>query len=66
MKWKSAHKSELPKNGEQILISVDGIYYLAVYEAELGLFRPRGERNVFFNPLENLIYWTEVEKVEVS
>jgi hypothetical protein len=60
MNWKNALKDELPKNKQEVLISVSGINYVAFYVAELNGFEiSEGDG---FIPLKKdvTIYWTEI------
>ena len=60
MNWKNALKDELPNNEQEVLISVRGIYYVAIYKAPLKGFEI-SEHDGFI-PLNNAqIYWTEIK-----
>jgi hypothetical protein len=59
MKWNNAQRDELPGDQEQVLISVNGVYYIAVYDATERKFRLRDEWESSFAADDYLIYWTE-------
>jgi hypothetical protein len=59
MKWKNAQKDTLPKAGDEVLISVNGIYYISVYNASGNLFIVNDTTATEFSADEHLIYWTE-------
>lgn len=56
MKWKNAGKDGLPKDREEVLISVDGITYLAEYWSHEKLFSLKGKTGKFWIH-EQTIYW---------
>lgn len=55
MNWKNAQKDELPKNDEEVIIAVRGVYYVATYNEELEGFRVN--ETTFFSLKEVTIYW---------
>jgi hypothetical protein len=46
-----------PQNGQDIIICVNGIYYLAVYDAGSDTYKLSYEPGTVFDPRESLIYW---------
>lgn len=60
MKWNNALLDRRPQHSQQVLISADGVYYLAHYDAERHLFYFIDNPDVFFNPLKTQIYWIAV------
>jgi hypothetical protein len=60
MNWKSTSGDGPPKEGVSVLISVDGVYYIAEYIKAENLFRVTLDDCVVDFPLENkTVYWTE-------
>ena len=60
MRWNNAQKDKLPEEGQQVLISVNGIYYICAYDAGERAFKIRDEsRETVFTVDDYLIYWTE-------
>ncbi|MBA3665051.1 MAG: hypothetical protein H0W61_12695 [Bacteroidetes bacterium] len=60
MNWKNTAIDALPRDGEEVLISVNGINYVATYTASINGF------SIKHKPLElrideHIIYWTEIE-----
>jgi hypothetical protein len=61
MRWYNAQRDELPVDSETVLLSVNGIYYITVYDAGERIFRLRDQIGTYFKPGEDLIYWTHFE-----
>jgi hypothetical protein len=60
LKWKNANRKELPPHGDQVLISANGIYYIATFSGPEKSFTVRGEKeNNIFRIDDHQIYWTE-------
>lgn len=59
MRWYNAQRDELPKDEQILLVSVNGIYYITVYDAKEKLFRLKDQIGIYFRPEDDLIYWTE-------
>lgn len=59
MKWYNSRTDKLPKDKQEVLISVEGENYIAIYDANRKLFRIEGElkETTFKSDLKNL-YWT--------
>ncbi len=62
LKWKNANRNEFPPAGERVLISADGVYYIATFNKASMHFvvnlEDEGEELLF--AVENSqIYWTE-------
>lgn len=63
MIWKNALKDGLPLDKQEVLISISGINYLAIYIAELNGFEISEPKK--FIPLEYpMIYWMEIPRNE--
>ena len=59
MNWKNVLKDELPENEQEVLISVNGINYIAIYKARFDGFEI--EEHEGFIPIRNrTIYWTDI------
>ncbi len=60
IEWKNTLNDQLPIDKQDVLISVNGIYYTAVYDRLNRKFVLKYEVGVFF-PVENKsIYWKEI------
>jgi hypothetical protein len=59
MNWKNARIDKPPQHGQTILISADGVYYIAVYDAEYSVYRLTEEPGTCFDNENNQIYWME-------
>jgi hypothetical protein len=57
VKWKNTNKDQLPLDNQDVLISVDGIYYTAVYTATEKGFKLKYELGKFFLVENTAIYW---------
>jgi hypothetical protein len=65
MKWKNVHRDRPPGDGQLILLSVNGVYYLTYYDAEKELFRLKEEPDSFFTKDERFsMYWLAFEPEE--
>jgi hypothetical protein len=63
MQWKSTRNGELPVNGQQVIVAVDGVNYVAVYDGGKKIFRVDGEPiETFFRISDHEINWAEEEK----
>lgn len=62
MKWKNVHKDELPANGQEVLLAVDGIYYHTRYNSERGTFNLKDDPTSFFSVADReMMHWVEIE-----
>jgi hypothetical protein len=60
MRWYNAQKDKLPEDGQQVLISVNGVYYICKYQEEKRQFKIEDElRETAFKVDDYMIYWTE-------
>ncbi len=60
MNWKNANRKELPPHGEQVLISANGVYYIATFSGDDIHFVVDGEEEkIYFKVEDHQIYWTE-------
>jgi hypothetical protein len=59
MKWKNAIIDKPPQSGQDVLICVNGVYYIATFDSEIPVFKLKEEPTASFDPNEHLIYWTE-------
>ena len=55
--WKNTLNDELPSDKQDVIISVNGIYYTAVYDAAGKRFTLKYEVGVFFAVKNASIYW---------
>jgi len=58
MNWKNAHYDGLPKDEQDVLICVSGIYHLAIYKAPKNGFELYEYEDII--PVKDTIYWTEI------
>lgn len=65
MKWNNSRRDPLPSDQQEVLISVNGIYYIAHYDHADGHFRvklgPTKGEEIIFQKTEHQIYWTQLE-----
>jgi hypothetical protein len=67
MEWFNASIDEHPKHGQEVLISVDGIYYMAIYDGMLKQFKTRdADSKVISSPRNSIIYWTPLDSPDVT
>jgi hypothetical protein len=59
MKWKNTLKDKPPEHNQEVLISVDGVYYIAIYDDKEKVFRVQYKKLLIFPANNHLIYWTE-------
>ena len=60
LKWKNANRKELPPHGDLVLISANGVYYLATFNGADTTFTVDGENEkLVFRIEDHQIYWTE-------
>jgi hypothetical protein len=59
-KWKNARKDGAPSSNRDILISVDGIYYTAMYDSFEDVFKLKYELGKIFQIKNSVIYWMEL------
>jgi hypothetical protein len=59
MNWKKAGKDHLPGHYEKVLISVNGIYYIAQFDSSSGAFVVELDEKKYFRYSDHQIYWTE-------
>jgi len=59
-KWKNALTDGLPKDKQQVLISVDGVNYVAEFSESDGTFNiPLEGKEKKFSSVKNTVYWIE-------
>ncbi len=59
MNWKNARKDGLPNDNQEVLISVNGINYVAIYNTKENSFKIKHKEGIFAIS-ENDIYWAEI------
>jgi hypothetical protein len=62
MKWKNVHLDGVPNDKQEVLISANGIYHLAVYDATYRVFKLHEHIGKIF-PIEGaaMLYWLRLE-----
>lgn len=60
MKWKNAKHDDLPANKQEVLITVDGINYIATYHAGKKEFHLNNNPGAYFTAVKKTIYWMEI------
>ncbi len=61
MKWNNALRDKLPKNGQEVLICVEGVYYVARFDSNAKSFRLVGDPSTSFEISSmHTIYWIEI------
>lgn len=58
--WKNTLNDELPSDKQDLIVSVDGVYYMAVYDAAGQRFTLKYEIGAFFSVENTSIYWKEL------
>jgi hypothetical protein len=58
MNWRNAYNDIRPKDNQDVLICVSGIYHLAIYKADQKGFELYEYDD--FIPVKNSVYWTEI------
>lgn len=66
MKWYNASRDFLPEDKQEVLISVKGIYYPCVFDAQQKVFRMLEEPERYFDLQWNTIYWTDLGDLETG
>lgn len=60
MKWKNANRDDLPLNNQEVLITIDGINYIATYDALKSVFKLNNNPGAAFSTTKKTIYWMEI------
>jgi hypothetical protein len=60
LNWKNATKDELPGHSERVLISIEGVNYLATYNAREQTFEDVNSNSCFWVRGDQTIYWSEI------
>jgi hypothetical protein len=67
MKWKNAHRDVPPKDGQTVLLSVEGIYYVTCYNASRRLFHLHQDPHEYFScDAHTMLYWIEIDDPPVA
>lgn len=56
-KWNNTNTDGPPEDEQDVLISVNGIYYDAVYDKKNNLYKTTRYSAVSFDPRHHVIYW---------
>jgi hypothetical protein len=59
IKWYNTQKDELPLHGQEVLIEVNGVNYICVYDRAKKIFRTNELLETFFKVNENQILWID-------
>ncbi len=60
MKWKNAKHDDLPLHDQEVLITVDGINYIATYDKVNKAFKVNNDPGFVFSSNNKTIYWVEI------
>jgi hypothetical protein len=60
MIWHNAQKDAPPANNQVVLVSVDGVYYITVYDVDRDVYVLRDDKKQYFDPAEQPFYWIPV------
>jgi hypothetical protein len=62
MKWNNALRDAPPVHNQEVLISVEGVYYVTTYDAGKNWYVLRDDKRQHFEPSErNVFYWVAIE-----
>ena len=64
--WYNIKKDKRPEPGQEVLISVNGVNYPAVFEAETSTFRSISDDTgepIYFSENAGTIYWTDAVQI---
>jgi hypothetical protein len=64
MNWNNASVDALPADGQEVLMSVDGVYYIGIYKSHEQIFKLKDQPDQHFKLTEYRIYWTEFTNPE--
>jgi hypothetical protein len=56
--WNNASVDPPPKDEEEVVVCINGVYYLAVYDAENNCYRRKLQSGESFDPTQATIYWS--------
>jgi hypothetical protein len=63
MTWKNVHSDEPPAHGQQVLLAVDGAYYVTHYDAVKNVYRLHEDPDSYFSPADNsVMHWVFIEE----
>ncbi len=63
MKWKNTDSDFLPGHGTRVLISVEGIYHIAIYNNKQRLFEVEDGGPAFSSDMQgSTVYWTDIHE----
>jgi hypothetical protein len=61
MKWKNAVRDHLPEPSSKVLVSLRGVYYMAIYDGDRHVFRIRDDdKDLELSESNDQLYWTEI------
>jgi hypothetical protein len=59
MKWFNTNTDKLPMHNQETLISVNGVYHIAVYDSDNKVFKSVRDQDLIFRIDQTQIYWTK-------
>ena len=59
IQWHNANKNILPLDKQKVMLSVNGVYYFALYDLKMNVFRLRENPEKYFKAGEEEIYWID-------
>jgi hypothetical protein len=62
MEWKNTQKNQLPQSGKEVLLSVNGIYYVGIYHHPDKKFLVYDSIPPVLPVSDYSIYWTELNE----
>lgn len=63
MRWYNFEKDPPPKDGQPVLVSVNGIYHVTVYDISGQYFVGRTNPEIIFRKEDSPIYWLPLEEI---
>lgn len=59
MKWHNVVNDKLPKDQQEVLLSLDGVNCVATYDAKKKAFRVQHDKESIIPVNKGVFYWTE-------
>ena len=63
IEWYNAKIDRPPTDQQEVLLSANGIYTIAVYFAALKYFVERDNPLMIYDPAQRLLYWSRIRKI---
>jgi hypothetical protein len=62
MNWKNANRDPLPTHEQNVLVAIDGVYYITIFDLNHNVFRLAEDlKSCFGIRDEEPIYWLEID-----